>query len=353
MDEKSYIRNQLKTILKFYGLKENNSNWDCLSERHSNNKNKVTVRDDYCCCHCGIKGDVFNVISELEGINDFPGIYKRAQEILNIDNEKIDYKRYTKKENKKQVEEKKNLIKAIEYNLEVLNNNINNYNEYSNYNYFNRRGINRKEIFDKNKIIVSSPKNIIPSIFYSNKIHNFDIYSNIIPIFENGKVVNCILRRNDYNKMAKFSKLKVLSLSNLPLKIYNADILKKELSGFIYITEGIFDCFSFENEKRQAISINSITMRNRLFDIINKNKDKYKNAMFIISFDFDTKGKINHGLEAARDLHKKLKDMNLNSKILKIQDYKDVNEFYVNDKAGFRNKLNKLENTLKRIIYSI
>ena len=73
MTEKEYIKSNLKRILKYYGLKENpGTNWDCLEERHSNNKRKIKVTNDYCCCHCGIKGDSFNVIQFFERYSLIP-----------------------------------------------------------------------------------------------------------------------------------------------------------------------------------------------------------------------------------------------------------------------------------------
>ena len=349
--EKQFIKNNLNKILKYYGFKENpGTNWDCLKERHKNHKRKITVRKDYCCCHCGIKGDSFNVVAEMEGLNLFPEIYKKAKEILNIG----DLSNYTPpKPNKikveKEIEEARKEKEYYRTQLKVLNNNIIKYDQYSNYNYFNRRGINKKWIFEKHKIIVGNPKDIIPACFYSDKIRNIDMYSNIIPIWEKGKIVNCLLRRDDSHRMAKYSSLKVLNLSHLPLKIYNSDLLRNKLENeIIYITEGVFDALSFENEKRKAISINSTVMINRLLDIININKSKYKNVVFAIALDADQPG-----IEAANRLHKKLLEINMVSKILKLQKYNDINDFYINDKKEFLDKLNQIESALKKIIYKL
>lgn len=350
MTEKEYIKLNLKKILKYYGLKENfGTNWDCLDYRHNNHFKKMTVKNNYCCCHCGIKGDSLNVIAYFEGYTnkEFTKTIKKAKEILNIENEQFEH---TNQPNKKEQEKKIQEHKNLKENLFKLDKNIKNALKSEskfNYWYFKKRGINNKELL--NKMLIMNPENVIPSFFYSEKSKKYlKDYTNIIPILENGKVVNCILRKKNNNG------LKVLNLKNAPLKIYNADILRNELKNeIVFITEGIFDCLSFENENRKAISINSITMSNRLFDIININKNKYKNVVFVIAFDFDFQGKKNYGLEAAQDLQKKLTEININSKILKIQKYNDINDYYVQDKESFIYRLEILEKALNRIIYRI
>lgn len=355
MTEKEYIKANLKKILKYYGLKENNNtNWDCLEGRHENHKRKIKVTETYCCCHCGIKGDSFNVIQFFEGYskNDFLKALSKAKEILSIsENEKFEH---TSKPNKEKQTKQKKEYEELQKNLLLLNKNINFYlnKKHIDYRskptdfYFRKRGIDNLNVLDN--VLTMNPKKVIPSFFYSEKIKNIGDYENIIPIYEKGIIKNCILRRKNNNG------IKVLNLRNTPLKIYNADILRNELKDeIVYITEGIFDCLSFENENKKAISINSITMINRLFDIININKKKYKNVVFVIAFDFDSDKKKNYGLLAAQDLQKKLTDININSKILKIQNYNDINDFYVQDKETFLYKLNVLEKALNKIIYKI
>lgn len=356
MTEKEYIKSNLKKILQYYGLKENNNtNWDCLEERHTNNKRKIKVTSNYCCCHCGIKGDSFNVIQFFEGYSksDFLKSLEKAREILSInENERFNHK--PQAPNKKEQTKKKKEHEELQKNLKLLNYNINFYlnKKHIDYRskptdfYFKNRGINNTNVLSN--VLTMNPEKVIPSFFYSEKIKNISDYENIIPIYEKGIIKNCILRRKNN------TGIKVLNLKNAPLKIYNADILRSELKNeIVYITEGIFDALSFENENKKAISINSITMSNRLFDIININKKKYKNVVFVIAFDFDTKGKKNYGLEAAQGLQKKLTDININAKILKIQDYNDINDFYVQDKKSFVYKLEVLEKALSKIIYKI
>lgn len=356
MTEKEYIKSNLKKILIYYNLKENSStNWDCLKERHSNNKRKITVTNDYCCCHCGIKGDSFNVIQFFEGYSksDFLKTLEKAREILSInENERFNHKPQTP--NKKEQTKKKKGFEELQKNLKLLNYNINFYlnKKHIDYRskptdfYFRKRGINNTNVLSN--VLTMNPDKVIPSFFYSEKIKNIGDYENIIPVYEKGIIKNCILRKKNNNG------IKVLNLKNTPLKIYNADILRDELKDeIIYITEGIFDCLSFENENKKAISINSITMSNRLFDIININKKKYKNVVFVIAFDFDSDKKKNYGLLAAQELQKKLTEININSKILKIQNYNDINDFYVQDKETFIYKLDILEKALKKIIYKI
>lgn len=356
MTEKEYIKTNLKKILIYYGLKENlNTNWDCLKERHNNNKRKIKVTSNYCCCHCGINGDSFNVISYFEGYtkSDFLKTLEKAREILSInENERFSHKPQTP--NKKEQTKQKKEYEELQKNLLLLNKNINFYlnKKHIDYRskptdfYFRKRGIDNLTVLDN--VLTMNPKKVIPSFFYSEKIKNIGDYENIIPVYEKGIIKNCILRRKNNNG------IKVLNLRNTPLKIYNADILRNELKNeIVYITEGIFDCLSFENENKKAISINSITMINRLFDIVNINKKKYKNVVFVIAFDFDVKGKKNYGLTAAKDLQNKLNEIDINSKILMIQDYNDINDFYVQDKKTFIYKLEVLEKALNKIIYKI
>ncbi|MBU3227359.1 hypothetical protein [Clostridium algidicarnis] len=91
MDIKNELKNNrevLEKVLTYYGATiKIKGNCDCVPNRHKDPKNNLSIKymDGYvCCCHCGLQGDVFNIINKIEGIRSFPGQLKRVCEIINV-----------------------------------------------------------------------------------------------------------------------------------------------------------------------------------------------------------------------------------------------------------------------------
>jgi len=334
-EQKQEVKNNLQKVLMYYGLIPGKPNWTCLSTRHSTPKGSLSVKGNVCCCSCGLEGDVFNIISIIEGLDlrkDFGLIIRKGLEILNCN------------------------IEPPEIRLDIISGEENEENKITDltdiiteafkkakwyqYKYFWQRGINQISLIKKYRILYCNPKEVFTSDLLPN-LYNLHAYRNIIPIWQDKKVVNCILRRDDYLSM---KNTKVLNLKNVPVKIFNAGYISHtSLNDFIFITEGIFDALSFENEGYKAIALNSVTMYKTLLFFISENIDQLKknNVRFLICLDNDLAGK-----EFGDKLDYAIRSLNIPSYLLRFSKYKDVNEYYVNSKELF---LKAIESTIRAI----
>ena len=229
---------------------------------------------------------------------------------------------------------------------------INNYytTKQNNYMYFVERLLKNYEYDEKlitdnfnrlvstNKFLVGDPKEIFKNnLNLVPGLNNIDSYEYIIPVWENGKVVNCILRRND-KKSTEHNK--TMNLKGSKVRFFNTDYLKQPGS-FIFITEGVFDCLSIECLGYQSISLNSVNMVQKLIDLIRsyavdtvKNEkgeivketpnNYFKDTKFILALDNDKNGQ-----SATRKLSEGLTNINIDNFSLTVESkYKDINEYY-------------------------
>ena len=351
--QKDQIRNNLEKILTYYGAKEGKYNWQCIPSRHKKPDNDLSIKGNVCCCHCGLKGDSFNIIAELEGYDikkDFYKIIEKGIEIVGCQNPTIYYETRRNKSNKN-VESKE--FKNIEYNLNLTDIILQFFPLSKAYYYFYRRNIKNDRLLKHYKIICDDPRKIFPKELLP-QVYNLWSYQNIIPVWQDGEVVNVILRRDDYlNKKNK----KTLNLKGLPLKIWNAGYIRhSQKNDIFFITEGIFDALSLECIDCKGIALNSITMVNKFLDIIKEFIDQLKEnqVKFFICFDNDPRNpeKPNEKMpsEIAREsLDEGLRTLGLKSIILKLNKYKDVNEFYMNNAALFREEIYKAIKFIKNV----
>lgn len=349
-DQKDSIRNNLEKILIYYGAKPTKYNWFCIPYRHNKPDNDLSIKGHVCCCHCGLKGDSFNVIAELEGLDikkDFFKIIRKGIEIVGSNDPTIENKFIGTKSNKNNEpnNEKEKIFKnSKKYNLTSII--LDNFKNSKKYIYFHkRRHIKNNKLLEYYKIICENPKKIFPKELLP-QVNNLWAYQNIIPVWEDRKVVNVLLRRDDY---LSTKNKKILNLKDLPLKIWNAGYIRhSKANDNIFITEGIFDGLSLESIDCKATVLNSITMINKFLEIVKEFIDQLKENQvnFFICFDNDPRKpeKPNEKMpsEKAREqLDKALREMGLSSYILKLNKYKDVNEFHVNNSALFREEIYK------------
>lgn len=338
MGDNEIIKNSLDKILMYYGATppRGTGNWTCLSSRHKNPRDNLSVKGNICCCHCGIKGDSFAVIGEMEGLsyNDkeqFLLIVKKAFEILNMPVESKESSRHEQYESKKTKKQDGNTINELTQIISEVSKKA----KTMNYIYFKTRGIINPYLFKKYKLIVGNPKRIFPPKLLPN-LTNIWAYEFIIPIMKDNRVVNCVLRRNDSKSL---TNNKTLNLKGLPVEFFNGDYLKESNLKYIFICEGVFDALTFLNFGHKALSINSIVMINKLFQTVKNNKEGLKNTIFFIAFDQDENG---WGQKAAAELIKNLKSINIKAFSLKLKEYKDINEYYCNNQKSFLESIDKV-----------
>lgn len=342
-EHKQMIKNNLEKILVYYGAIPSYGikNWDCIPSRHQNPKNNLTVKGNICACHCGLKGDAFNVISEMEGIDlkEFPKLVKKGLEILNEDIKPTRSYYKNKSYNKSNRLERQQNLDINDTNLtSIINQNFKKAKK-DQYEYFYNRGLTNLDIIRKHKIIVSNPRKIFPTKILPG-VNNIWSYEYIIPIWKKGKVVNCILRRND--KKSSLNN-KTMNLKGYNLEFLNSDYLQMNFK-YLFICEGWSDALTFENLGYEAIAINSIVMINSLVQEIKRNLNNFVNTRFYIAFDQDRdQNGINWGQKAAKSLLKQLKEIGLLAFNLKIKEpYKDINEYFVGDSEAFKKSISSL-----------
>jgi replicative DNA helicase len=190
------------------------------------------------------------------------------------------------------------------------------------------RGIQNDDIINKYKLLGGNIKEIFKdNLKLLPNLKNIDSYENVIPVWENGKVVNCILRRNDKKSL---ENAKTLNLKDVEVKIFNSDYLKDKAIKEIYITEGIYDCLSLECLGYKSICLNSINMANKFIELAIKNINSIKYTKFVLALDNDDKGQKTTTL-----ILEKMKKLGLNCIEFKFNaKYKDINEYHVKDQSG-------------------
>ncbi len=142
-------------------------------------------------------------------------------------------------------------------------------------------------------------------------------YQYVLPVSDN----YLILRSANNDKKSKY-----INLGNP--EIFNVDYLEhSSLTGKqLFITEGIFDALSLEELNFPAVAINSTTMTEKLIKTMEENKDQLKDKLFVLALDNDQSGR-----DASKKLKEALYGLDLSYADLNLTDYKDVNEFFVED----------------------
>jgi replicative DNA helicase len=112
----------------------------------------------------------------------------------------------------------------------------------------------------------------------------------------------------------------------------------------IFITEGYFDALSLEELDFHAVGLNSTAMSDTLLKNIAANKAKLKDKQFILALDNDQGGR-----ETAAKLKRALSELGLLFTEMKIESYKDINEYLLKDREGLQKTIESLP--LKGTIY--
>lgn len=290
--------------------------------------------------------------NELNIMNEAMAVYEESNNDFAI------YEQELRNQNKKPELENadKNIISKTDLN-QLFNDYITKQND-TNIDYFISRLLNNykytdneivsnfERLLEKHKFMTVNPLDL----FSDNKellpIPNYiKDYENVIPILEDGTIVNCILRGNKEldQKIKSNDKMKLnktMNLKGLPVKLFNADYLKQNKQE-IYITEGIFDCLSLECLGYNSICLNSVNMYNKLIEAIKANIDTCQNTKFVLCLDNDKKG-----IEVSNKLKELLNELNIKNVGFSFncdnEDIKDINDYYLKDLAGLKQDLEYL-----------
>ena len=315
MDNKDIIKSRLEDILIHYGARKGTGkNWDCITARHKSQKSckndlsiKGTGINQVCCCHCGLQGDSFNVISIIEGITDFKELISRACEILGIEVD-ISYNPPIKKELTIPLTpstDNSSLIESWHCNV-------------SDTDYFANRGLS-DDIINKYRLGYN------PNGGYYGKAFKYSL-----PISP-----NCVVFREEGNLNGRYRN------TIGEVEILNLDYVSSD-NYYIYICEGVFDALSIETLGYKSISLNSTSNYNTLMSAVEENIDEAKKKTFIIVTDNDETGEKlkEKAIKAFNEIGVKVESFNIST------DYNDINEYLITDKTG-------LEASLKSFISDI
>ncbi len=311
-------------------------------EKKTNENSFHVGSDTYRFKNCPIcsKGDHFNVNTKTNLWNSFGkcgggSIIDFEMKYNNIDKNQaisnlckyFDIGKDNKSMDKKRIEVKSNQDKPSKEYLDIDLTPI--IQDYYNKNYNDLRyvvvdrHIESDNVLNKYKLCGGDPRKIFKELNVLPQLNNISAYETVIPVWKNGKVVNCILRRNDKKST---ENAKTLNLKNLKVELFNSDYLAKN-EKVIFITEGIFDCLSIECFGHKSICLNSINMASRFVGEVERNIETCKNTKFVLALDNDFKG-----ILTKDKITKSLKELGIKTLSLTIEGYKDINDCMIDNK---------------------
>lgn len=320
-------RQVLENVLKHYGAKERKGNWDCISARHIDARQDLSIsyKNGYvCACHCGLVGDVFKVVEILEGKSSFNEQVKKVCDINSISIDQV--------ANHKSASLGMYSIspKGNRYNLNEVVDDLHQYVNYTDY--FINRGLS-SGIIDKfrlgyhreglNYIIKKYPG------LFAEKVNDLNSsYQYFIPCYDSkGRCINILARRNDNLEAPTWVNFKISKIHNLkgcPAALLNIKYLNNpELTDkYIFIVESWADALSLEELGYNSIALNSTSNTNIFFKHVEKNKDHVKNKVFITAGNADTPG-----LNMNSTIINGLNMLDIQCYTYIVSQYKDINEF--------------------------
>jgi len=273
----------------------------------SNNQYRVNP-----CPVCG-RYDHFTIYIDTNSYSSFSGcckggsVYKYLQEVKGLSEEEA-YSEIKKLANYEQSLEQKTKQEVIKVNeadyTELINKLYDNQTEEQKQ-YFKNRGLS-EDIIKKYKLCVKGD------------------YA-IVPFWNEGKIIYYIQRAiND-------TQPKYKNLQSLPVPIWNEHYLDlEELEEPIIVCEGIFDALSVEDLGYKAVSLNSVNNTNKLLSKL----DKKQIFLLLTAFDNDEAGR-----KATSEVLQKI----ANARQIPIpSEFKDINEWYIADKEGISQVINKV-----------
>jgi len=283
-----------------------------LVKRDYGDRVKQISKNEYRVNPCPICGhnDHFTIYADTNSYSSFNrcceggSVYKYLQEVKGL-SEKEAYEELKRLANYEQSLEQKTKQEVIKVNkdyTEQINKQYNNQTEEQKQ-YFKNRGLS-EDIIKKYKLCVNGD------------------YA-IVPFWNEGKVIYYIQRAiND-------TQPKYKNLQGLALPIWNEHYLDLELEEPIIACEGIFDALSVEDLGFKAISLNGANNTNKLLSKLDK-----KQIFLLTAFDND---------EAGRSATSEVLQRIVNARQIPIpSEFKDINEWYIADKKGISQVINKV-----------
>ncbi|MCM1059644.1 MAG: toprim domain-containing protein [Eubacterium sp.] len=309
-------KKQLKELLPDYlnlleeqGKTENRGNdyWTCPFCNSGNNQNRSAAfhvaGTSYQCFSCDEHGDIFDLVAHMEKLpkGDFIKHYNRTLKImrpyLNSNTSKKSNDEYTAE-----------FLKQTDY-MDYLHKCHGNVKQTD---YFTDRGLSKK-IIDKFNLGYDLEKNVV-TIPYNSNCKGY---------------VHRILWNSD-NKYCKFGN-EIFNIAAL----YDCGINDTD---YLFVTEGQIDAMSFEEIGLSAIGIGGVNETKKLIEAL---KEKTTGKIIVLALDNDKAGR-----RATGKFIEELAEVESEQKYIAVSDlygkYKDANDFLVNDRNGFIERMKKL-----------
>lgn len=301
----------------------------CLNPAHKDEHPSMSYKNNRVkCFSCGFGGDIFDVVSLQYGLSTYKDIFKKTYDLLGLKSDRTNH--YNSFE--------------LDLTTEVL---IAHKNIGSHIEHLSKRGIS-KEIIDKYKIGYSPDGyNSVLKAYprFQSKSNKQKLYKYIFPFLNlKSKCDYIIAEICDRKKVDMYNK-KYKNVKGIPIRFFNDRYLIENGTDIIFIVEGIYDALSVEEVGKKALALNSISNIDSFVGLCKKCTSK---KVFIIGFDNDS-----HGKSSALNLKFKLDKVGMKSYIFDIcADYKDPNEFLINDRNNFFHSVTLAYNKIRGTVNS-
>lgn len=311
------IKTNLRSYLESQGI-NTSRHFKCINPNHFEKNASMKYYDDnkVYCFGCGMTYNLIDVIGIMENCSNKEAFKKAIQYYGNNHTPPTKIANATKSAQNK---DNKKVIRNYEKAFDLWQKNLNSSIEAQNY--LKSRGIdmqtaNRFHLgfnkFDFKKFILNAV--IIPTSKNSYTARN---------IYENGEI--------KYYKTKKYEA-----------QLLNPEALTNHFP-YCVITEGEFDCLSFETIGINCVGLCSANYVSKLLE-----KELDKNKTYILAFDNDFAGE-----RATNEIIDYFKNNNILYTTFNNCGYKDANEALVKDRENFIKNIKKIVETLTETNCSI
>lgn len=305
------LKSNLQNYLESQGI-NTRKHFKCINPKHIEQNASMKYFNDnkVYCFGCGMTYNLFDVISILESCNNKEA-FKRA----------INYYGYGHLPQKT----------TINKDIVIDKNNAKNYEKA--YNFWQKTLKNNSEAknYLKNRGIDMQTAERFQIGFNTFKFKGFELSAIVIPTSKNS-----FTARNIYDGDIRYYKTK-----NCHTKLFNTNALTNE-KPYCVITEGEFDCLSFETLGINCVGLCSANNISKFFDC-----DKSKDKTYILALDNDHAGK-----QATDEIIKYFRENNILYTTFDNCGYKDANEALTKDKTKFSKSIKQIVETLTDAEYS-
>ena len=292
------VMDNLKSYLESHNINTSRL-FHCLNPNHRDSNASMKYFDDgRCYCFgCGVSYNLVDVIGIMENLDNRSAFKKTMQYY----GKNFDYNSTVRKDKEQTEKDYTKAYNVWSYNLR--------HNKEA-MDYLLSRGLSKKVIKD------------YKLGFNSFDFKEFKFNAVVIPVSK-----NCFAARNIHND----EKLRYYKPKGCQVELFNTEALTNN-SKYCVITEGEFDCLSFETVGVNAIGLSSANNVNKFIE-----REKSLDKTFILALDNDEAGQI-----ATKALIEYFDENNINYCTFDNCGYKDANQALVSDKEKFTEEINKI-----------